>query len=149
MSLSNGLSCKTGSFSHCHNPHRFLQPAVLRHYFPMLEPWVAQFVCLPNCSSQLIHMQMWDCSLLQPLPCFLSSPPQLPASTPPTSLGECRSLTPWLSDIHAVSFSGSSGCFLFLNWLLSFFWLCEEVKCLYLCLYLGQNPIPQPLYPKI
>ena len=34
------------------------------------------------------------------------------------------SLTPWLSDFHTVWFSGSSGYFfLFLNLLLSFFWL--------------------------
>ena len=41
------------------------------------------------------------------------------------------SLTPWLSDFHTVQFSDSSGCFLFLNLLLSFFWLCEEAKCIY------------------
>ena len=36
------------------------------------------------------------------------------------------SLTPWLSEFHTVWLSGSSGCFLFLNLLLCFFWLCEE-----------------------
>ena len=41
------------------------------------------------------------------------------------------SLTVWLSDFHTVQFSGSSGCSLFLNWLLSFFWLCEEAQCIY------------------
>ena len=45
-------------------------------------------------------------------------------------------LTPWLSDFHEVLFSISSGCFLFLN-LLSSFWLCEEAQCIYLCLHLG------------
>ena len=49
------------------------------------------------------------------------------------------SLTPWLLDFHTVWFSGSSGCLLFLNFLLSFFWLCEEAKCIYLCLHLGQK----------
>ena len=49
------------------------------------------------------------------------------------------SLTPWLSDFHAVWFSGSSDCFLFLNLLLSFFWLCEEVKHFYVSLHLDQN----------
>ena len=47
------------------------------------------------------------------------------------------SLTPWLSDFHTVWFSGSSGCILVLNLLLSFFWLCEEANCIYLCLCLG------------
>ena len=38
------------------------------------------------------------------------------------------SLTPWLSNFHEVWISGSSGCFLFLNLLLLFFWLWKEVK---------------------
>ena len=50
------------------------------------------------------------------------------------------SLTPWLSDFHTVWFSVSSGCFLFLNLLLSFFWLCKEARCIYLHLHLGWKP---------
>ena len=46
-------------------------------------------------------------------------------------------LTPWLTDFHTVQFSGSSDYLLFFNLLLSFFWLCEETKCIYLCLHLG------------
>ena len=49
------------------------------------------------------------------------------------------SLTPWLSDFNTGRFSGSSGWFLFLSLLLSFFWLCKEAKCIYLCLQLGQK----------
>ena len=49
------------------------------------------------------------------------------------------SLTPWLSDFHTVQFSVSSGCFLFLNLLLSFFWLCEEAQCACLCLHIDQK----------
>ena len=48
------------------------------------------------------------------------------------------SLTPWLSNFHTVWFSGSSGHFLFLNWLLSF-WLCKEAKHIYLGLHVGQK----------
>ena len=73
----------------------------------------------------------------QPLPCRSSSPP---GCLPPPLLlvwVSVSSLTPWLSDFHTVWFSGSSGYFLFLNLLLSFFWLCKEAKCIYLCLYLG------------
>ena len=51
------------------------------------------------------------------------------------------SLTPWLSDSHTVRFPGSSDCFLFLNLLLFFFWLYEEAKFIYLCLYLGQKSL--------
>ena len=48
------------------------------------------------------------------------------------------SLTPWLSDFHTVHFSAIFGCLLFLN-LLSFFWLCEEAKYIYLYIHLGQK----------
>ena len=59
--------------------------------------------------------------------------PSCPSSTPSNSLDECFSLTTWLLD--TVQFSGSFGYFLFLN-LFSFFWLCEEAKCIYLCFHL-------------
>ena len=49
------------------------------------------------------------------------------------------SLTPCLLDFHRVRFSDSFGCFLFVNLLLSFFWLCVEAKYIYLCLHLGWN----------
>ena len=38
VGLSNELSCESGSFSHCLNPHRFFKSQVLRPYFPALEP---------------------------------------------------------------------------------------------------------------
>ena len=115
MGLWNKLSCEAGSFSHCHNPHRFFQSEVLRLYFPTLEPWFASSVSLPRCSSWLIHMQMWDYLLHQPLPCRESSPPQLPVSASSTSLDEYfffNSLVIRLS--HSLIFVSSS-CFLFLN----------------------------------
>ena len=77
------------SLSHHSNPHIFLQSEVLGLYFPTLEPWITWSVLLPSCSSQFIHTQMWDRLVLQPPPCRASSPPQLPISTPPTSLDEC------------------------------------------------------------
>ena len=48
------------------------------------------------------------------------------------------SLTPGLLDFYSVQFSGSCGCTLFSNWLLSF-WLYTEVKHIYLCLHLVQK----------
>ena len=83
------LSCEAGSFSCHHNLHRFLQPEVLRLYFPSLKSWVVQCVSLPSCSSWFIHMQMWDCPVCQSLPCHMSSPPWLLISTPTASLNEC------------------------------------------------------------
>ena len=144
MSPSNGLSCDTGGFSHCRMPHRFLQPEVLRLYFPTLEPWVAWSVSLPICSSWFIHTQMWDHlvhqflpwpPVCQPLPCHASSPPWLPISATLTSLDQCFSFN--FLDFHTVWLSDSSGCFWFLNWWLSFFWLCKEAKDIYLHLHLA------------
>ena len=63
------LSCEAGSFSHCCNPHRFLQPKVLRLSFSTQEPWVAWSVSLPSCSSRFICLQMWGCLVHQLLPC--------------------------------------------------------------------------------
>ena len=74
-----------------------------------------------------------------PPACQESSPPQLPISTSPTSLDECFFFNSWLSDFHTVWFSVSSCCFLVLNLLLSFFWLCEKINHTYLCLHPGQK----------
>ena len=49
------------------------------------------------------------------------------------------SLSPWLLYFHTVRFSVCSGCLLFFNLLLSFFWLCEEAQCIYLCLHLDRK----------
>ena len=89
----------------------------MRLSFPPREPWVAWSVLLLSCSSQFIHIQMWDrpvYQLARPLHLGCLSPPLLPVWM------NISSLTPWLSDIHRVRYSGSSGCFWFLNLLLSF-----------------------------
>ena len=80
---------------------------------------------LPTCSSS------W-CLTTHLLYPSWPSPPLLPVWM------NASSLTPWLSDFHTIWFSVSSGYFLFLS-LLSFFWLCKEAKCIYLCLHLGQK----------
>ena len=89
VGLSNELSCEAGNFSHCLNTHRYFQSEALRFYFPVLEPWVAWSVSLPNCSPWFIHTQMWDCPVLKSTPCCMSSLPQLPVSAPPTSRDVC------------------------------------------------------------
>ena len=90
MGLSNGLSWETGSFFPCYNPHRFLQPEVLRLYFPS----AGTLSCMVCLAPQLffpvfIHTWMWDCPVRQPLPGCVTSSPQLPVSAPPTGLDEC------------------------------------------------------------
>ena len=75
----------------------------LRLNFPVLEPWVAQSVSIPSCSSQFICMWMWDHSVPNLPPCWVCQlplgPPAtalpwvlstwLPISAPPTGLDEC------------------------------------------------------------
>ena len=100
-------------------------------------------VLLPSCSSQFIRMWMWNHQVCQPPPgppwsssCCLAASALHPGCRSPPLLPvwvNVSSLTPWLSDFYTVQFSGN---FLFLN-LLSFFRLCKEAKCIYLCLYLG------------
>ena len=108
----------------------------LRLYFPVLEPWVAWSVSLPSCSSWFFCSRMWDCPVRSLPPCCASSPPNCLSLPLLPVWVNVSSLTPWFSDFHTVRFSVSSGCFLFLN-LLSFFWLCEEAKCIYPRLHLG------------
>ena len=139
MSLSNRLSCESGGFSCCLNPHRFFQLEVLRFYFPSLEPQVEQsnLSCSPVAPPSLSACQCGitqsaSCHLTHPSPpatALLGSPLCLSCPSPPLLLVwvNVYSLTPWLSDFHTIGFSGRCGYFLFLNWLLSFFWLCKEV----------------------
>ena len=65
----------------------------------------------------------------------------LPISTPPPGLDECFFFNSLVVGFHTVQLSVSSGCFLFLNLLLSFLWLCEEAQYVYLCLHLGQKSV--------
>ena len=95
--------------------------------------------CPPAAASSGLPATTLSASVLQPLPCRKSSPSGCPS--PPLLLlwMNVSSLSPWLLDFHTVQFSVSSGCFLFLNLFSSFFWLCEEAQCVYLCLYLGRS----------
>ncbi|KAF6099855.1 hypothetical protein HJG60_011582 [Phyllostomus discolor] len=67
--------------------------------------------------------------------------PQQPVSAPPAGLGECvffNSLVVGL--LYCPIFCHFRGFFLFVfKLLLSFFWLCKEVQCVYLHLHLGQK----------
>ena len=149
MGLSNKLSCKSGSFSCILNPHRFFQLEVLRIYFPVLEsglrglsrsPVVPPGLSARKCRTTRSASCCLPSPVLQPPPCRESSLPRLP--TPPLLLiwMNVSSLTSWVSDIHTVRFSVTSGCcWLFLNLLLSFFWLCRGAQRIYLCLHLGRK----------
>ena len=137
MGLPKEFCCEAGSFSHCCNPHIFFSQRFWGFISHVLKPWVAWSVSLPNCSSQFIHTQIWDHSPASH--CLARSPLHPTCSSPSLLLVRMNvpSLTPWSLDFHLVWFSVSSGYFLFLSLLLSFFWLCEEGKCIYLPLHLG------------
>ena len=129
MGLSNALSSEAGSLSCCCNPHRFLQPEVLRLYFPCWNPDLCDLSCspvVPPGSSASKCGTTW------------SSLPWLPNSAPPTCLGECFFFNCLVVGLpHSLIFLAVMVTFFKL--LFSFFWLCEEAKCLYLCLHLGQK----------
>ena len=139
MGFSNELSCEARSFScHHHNPEFFkargfealvsctgiLCCTVYLAPQLFLLAYLHTNVGPPRSASSLSAFQSSNChlamGLLHPL---CPSPPFLPIWM------NVSSLTPWLSDFHTVQFSDVSGRFLFLNFLLSFFWLCEEAKC--------------------
>ena len=86
----------------------------LRLYFPTLEPWVARSVSLLRRSTQLICTPMWDHRVRQPPFCRESSPPSCPSPPLLWVWTNVSSLSPWLSDFHAVRFS-QFWLFLFLN----------------------------------
>ena len=139
MGLSNGLSCDSGSLSQHHNPTGFTLRA-----FETLFPRAGNLGCSVCPTPQLflpvyLHASVGPPTLqsaalsalaFQPPPCCESSPLSCLSPTLLPVWVNVSSLTPWLPDFHTVQFSGSFRYFLFLNLLLSFFWLCEEAKCI-------------------
>ena len=117
----------------------------LRLYFPALEPWVSRSVSLPSCSSQFVCTQMWDHPLHQLLPCWPATtlPPVLsawlPVSTHPTRLDECVFFNSLVVGLPFSSIFCQFWLFFVFKLLLSFFWLCKEAHCVYLCLHLGRK----------
>ena len=75
----------------------------------------------------------------QPPSCHKSSLPQLPNSAPPTGLDECFFFISLVVGLPYSSIFCQFWGLLFLNMLLSFFWLCKEAKSIYLCLHLSQK----------
>ena len=73
----------------------------------------------------------------QPLPCREPCPPQLPDSAPPTGLDECFFFISLVVGLLYSSIFCRFWLFFVFKLLLSFFSLCEEAQCVYLCLHLG------------
>ena len=150
MCLSSELSCEAESFfCCCLNPHRCFQSEV----WGFISPGIGTLGCSVCLTPQLflpvyLHVNVGPpCPPATALPtqtssCCLTAHPLCPSCLSPPLLPvwiNVSSLTPWLSDFHTVWFSVSSGCFLLLILLLSFFWLCEEAQCVYLHFHLGQK----------
>ena len=128
-----------------------LQQAVLQGWEFLPPPQVPQVFTVKGIEAFFPCAGTLGCTVCLAPQLFLSiylhtdvGPPSLPATTltcilsaPPPVWMNASSLTPWLSDFHTVKFSGSSDYFLLLNLLLSFFWLCEQAKYIYLLLHLG------------
>ena len=78
----------------------------------------------------------WVC---QPLRCRNSSPPRLPISAPPTGLDECFFFISLVVRLPYSSIFCQFWLFFVFKLLLSFFCLCKEAQCVYLCFHLGQK----------
>ena len=90
--------------------------------------WPAPFHNLPP---------RWVCQ--QP-PCHETSLPRLPVSAPLTGLDECFFFISLIVGRPYSSIFCQFWLFFVFKLLLSSFWLCDEVQCVYLCLHLGQKP---------
>ena len=85
--------------------------------------------------------------LLNPPPCWVrqlppsceSSPTWLPISAPPNGLDECFFFVSLAVGLPYNSIFCQFWLFFVFKLLLSFFWLCEDAQCVYLCLHLGQK----------
>ena len=133
----------------CFAPQLFL-PVYLHENVGPPTPPAATWQDLPAAALPLstIHHLTGSISCLL----ALSSPPVaalprvfsncwLPISAPPTSLDECVFFNSLVVELPYSSIFCQFWLFLAFKLLWSFFWLCEEAQCVYLCLHLGQKLI--------
>ena len=76
-------------------------------------------------------------------PCHESSPPHLPVSAPPTGLDECFFFISLVVGLPYSSIFCQFWLFFVFKLLLSFFWLFEEARGVYLCLHLGWKSLKE------
>ena len=108
---------ESGSFSCHHNPHKFLQPEVLRLYLPGTGT-MGFMVCLAPQLFLLIYLHVnvglpAAASPAQSASHYLAmcSPFSCPSLPLLPVWMNVSSLTAWVLDLHTVQSSGSSGCF--------------------------------------
>ena len=146
MGLSNELSCEAGSFSCCRlNLHRCFQrfealfPSCWSPGLCDLSPGPLAAASLASCSFAYPAPQCAT-SLGPPASAFLSVlSARLPTSAPPTCLDECFFFISLVVGLPYSSIFCQFWLFFVFKLLLSFFWLCEEAQCVYLCLHLGRK----------
>ena len=151
MGLSNKLSCEAGSFSCCCPIPMGVFSERFEALFPCAgalgckvcfapPPFLPVYLCA-NAGLQGLLAASWPAPFHNLPPCRESSPPWLPVSSPPTGLGECFF---FISLVVGLPY-GSMFCQFWLVFvfklLMSFFWLCEEAQCVYLCLHLGRKSL--------
>ena len=93
--------------------------------------------CSPVVPSSLsAHKYGATCSTSH---CLALSPLCPGCPPPPLLLDECFFFNSLVVQLPYSSIFWHFWLFLFLDLLLSLFWLCEEPKCIYLCLHLGRK----------
>ena len=135
---------------------------VFNQRFEALFPWTGALgcvVCFDPLPFLLVHLCVnvgpqgllaaaWPAPLhnppprlfCQPPPCHESSLPRLPVSAHPTGLDECFFFISLVVRLPYSLIFCQFWLFFVFKLLLSFFWLCKEAQCVYLCLHLGQKP---------
>ena len=142
LGVSPAASTPTGVFNQwCEAlfPHAGTLDCAVCHLVHQLLPcWPAAALPTPLHNPQLRWVR-------QPPPCRESSlpsclsPPDCPVSAPPTGLDECFFFISLVVRLPYSSIFCQFWLFFAFNLLLSFFWLCGEAQCVYLCLHLARK----------
>ena len=123
----------------CFAPPLFLPVYLCTNVGPQGPPATTLWGLLTTAWTAPFHnpSPLWVC---QPPTCCESPLPRLPVSTPPTGVDECFFFISLVDGLPCSSIFCQFWFFFVFKLLLSFFWLCEEVQCVYLHLHLGWKP---------
>ena len=123
------------------SPAAFSSPTgVFSQWFEALFPCPGTLGCVVcHWVHQLLPCPPWSSS--HRLAQVLSA--QLPVSTPPTGLDECVFFNSLVVGLPYSSIFCQFLLFFVFKLSLSFFWLCKDAQCVYLCLHLGQKSSEQ------